>query len=232
MTQKANSIVFDAGPIISLTTNNLLGVLDKLKDDFKGEFYLPSSVKAELIDHPLATKKYKFEALQVNHKITKGTLTVIETPQIKALAEELKNMANNMFKIRGNWIPIVHYGEMEAIAAAIVLNAGAVVIDERTARLLVETPDFFVRMLERQMRSQITVNQANLAKFKQWTKDLKILRSVELVVIAYEKGHMDKYLMPGPNAKRTLIESLLWGVKLRGCSVTRDEINEIVKMEQ
>jgi predicted nucleic acid-binding protein len=232
MAAKQNSIVFDAGPIISLTTNNLLGVLDKLKDDFKGEFYLPKTVKEELIDHPLATKKYKFEALQVNHKITKGTLTLISTPQISALAEELKKLANNTFKVRGSWLQLVHYGEMEALAAAILLNAGAVVIDERTTRLLVENQQLFIDMIERHMHSKVMINDVNLQRFKDWTKGLKIIRSVELVTVAYEKGHLDKYLLDGPNAKRTLIESLLWGVKLRGCSVTRDEINELVKIEQ
>lgn len=229
---KENSLVFDAGPIISLTTNNLLGVLDKLKDDFKGQFYIPQVVKEELIDHPLNTKKYKFEALQVNHKIKKGTLTVVDTPQIRALAEELKNMLNNAFKVRGSWLQIVHYGEMEALAVAIILNAGAVVIDERTTRIMIEDPDGFSRMLESKMRAKVQINEQNLKKFKDWVKGIKIIRSVELVTVAYEKGHFDKYLLDGPDAKRVLIESLLWGVKLHGCSVTREEISEIVSAEQ
>ena len=54
------SLVFDAGPIITLTMNNLLWLLNPLKNNFKGEFYLSAAVKEELIDRPLQTKKYKF----------------------------------------------------------------------------------------------------------------------------------------------------------------------------
>ena len=38
------SLVFDAGPVISLTTNNLLWLLDVLKGDYEGEFYIPEGV--------------------------------------------------------------------------------------------------------------------------------------------------------------------------------------------
>lgn len=226
------SIVFDAGPIISLTTNNLLWLMSELKNDFEGEFYLTESVKKELIDRPLQTKKFKFEALQVNQVLRHGTLKVVATPQISALAEELKNLVNNTFKVRGNWLTLVHYAEMEALAAAIVMNADAVVIDERTARLLVEDDERLLEILRRKMHSKVVVNMKNLKKFRTWAKHIKVIRSVELVTLAYEKGHLDKYLLDSPNARRTLIESLLWGVKLHGCSVTRDEIDDLVRLEQ
>jgi predicted nucleic acid-binding protein len=226
------SIVFDAGPVISLTTNNLLWILDRLHDEYQGEFYLPQAVKVELVDYPLRTKKFKFEALQVSHSIRNGVLKIVETPQIKALAEELKELLNHCCKTRGKWMTFVHYGEMETIAAAIILNADAVVIDERTTRLLVEDESRLLEMLSRKMHAKLIVNESNLKKFKQWVKNLKVIRSVELVTIAYEKGHLDQYLLDVPNARRTLIESLLWGVKLHGCSVTRDEIDDIVRIEQ
>ena len=56
------SIVFDTGPIISLTLNNLLWIIEPLHDRFGGEFYITKAVYKELIDRPLSTKKYKFEA--------------------------------------------------------------------------------------------------------------------------------------------------------------------------
>ena len=71
------SIVFDTGPIISLTTNNLLWLLEPLKKKYKGHFHITSDVKRELIDRPLQTKKFKFEALQVMHIIKKGILVSI-----------------------------------------------------------------------------------------------------------------------------------------------------------
>ena len=56
-------LVFDSGPIISLTTNNLLWILEPLKNKFKGRFVITEGVRKELIDKPLTTKKFKFEAL-------------------------------------------------------------------------------------------------------------------------------------------------------------------------
>ncbi|NQU79856.1 hypothetical protein HQ545_08885 [Candidatus Woesearchaeota archaeon] len=225
------SLVYDTGPIISMTTNNLLWVLDYLKEQFNGDFYIPRAVQEELVDKPLRSKKFKFEALQVGFRIRKGVLNVVETPQISALAEEILRLSNHIFKARGNWLHIVHYAEMEALAAAIILNASAVVVDERTARLLVEDPNHLASILGRKMGVKIRVDKKNLEALHGWTKHVKVLRSAELVMVAFEKGILDKYLIDGDVARRTLVESLLWGVKLRGCSLSKKEIDRIVEME-
>ena len=39
------SIIFDAGPVISLTTNNLLWTLRELKERCNGSFYITEAVK-------------------------------------------------------------------------------------------------------------------------------------------------------------------------------------------
>jgi hypothetical protein len=225
------SLVLDAGPVISLTTNNLLWVLDYLKEHFQGDFYLPPAVKNELVDRPLRSKKFKFEALQVSFRLKKAVLSIVETPQIKALAEELLDLANHTFKTKGNWLKIVHYAEMEVLATAIVLNSSAVVIDERTTKMLIEEPESIAKMFGRMLRSKIFTNQKNLDRIRKWTKNIKVLRSVELVLVAYEKGILDKYLLDEADGKKTLIESLLWGVKLHGCALSRKEIDQLVALE-
>jgi hypothetical protein len=35
-----------------------------------------------------------------------------------------------------------------------------------------------------------------------------------------------------PTPKKTLLEGLLWGVKLNGCSVSEREIDEVIKIEK
>ncbi len=231
MEQKVKSLVFDAGPVISLTTNNLLWLLDYLKEEFRGEFYIPNAVKYELVDKPLASKKFKFEALQVSFRLRKGVLTKIETPKIKILADELMSLANHVFKVRGNWVKIVHYAEMEALATYILLGASAVVIDELVTRLLIEEPLELQNMLARHMRGKVFVDRRNLAKFRNWTKGINVIRSVELIVVAYERGLLDKYLLKRDHAKKILLESLLWGVKIRGAAISRREIDDIIKLE-
>lgn len=225
------SLVFDAGPVISLTTNNLLWLLDQLKQEFNGTFYVPLAVKGELVDKPLLSKRFKFEALQVMFRINNQTLEVIDNPKIKVLAEELLELANHTFKTRGNWLRIVHYAEMEVLATAIIMNSSAVVIDERTTRLLVESPKDLINMLSAKLRSKVFLNKQNLEKIKNWTKNISIIRSVELVLIAYERGILDKYLIEGDDARKTLVDSLLWGVKLHGCAITKNEIRQLVDLE-
>ncbi len=72
-----DSIVFDTGPLISLSTNNLLWILPKIKESFQGDFIITPAVKRECVTRPLETKKFKFEALQVLRQIEKQTLTII-----------------------------------------------------------------------------------------------------------------------------------------------------------
>lgn len=47
----------------------------------------------------------------------------------------------------------------------------------------------------------------------------------------YEFGLLDKFLTRIPEARKNLLESVLWGVKLNGCAVSREEIEDILKME-
>jgi len=225
------SLVFDAGPVISLTTNNLLWILDFLKHNFDGTFYIPHEVKVELVDKPLGSLRFKFEALQVNSIIKNKTLTEITTTQITLLAQELMELANHTFKTKGNWLRIVHYAEMEVLATAALMNASAVVIDERTTKLLVEEPLKLVRVFEEKLGAKVFVNQRNIDAIKKWTAQIKIIRSIELVMIAYEKGAFSQFLPEGAEGGRTLVESLLWGVKLHGCAISKQDIQDIVRLE-
>jgi len=91
------SIVFDAGPVISLTTNNLLWLLEELKKKYKGEFYLAEAAKKELIDMPLETKKFKFEALQVLRCINEDILKIIQNSELE---EETINLGEIYRKLK------------------------------------------------------------------------------------------------------------------------------------
>ncbi len=226
------SIVFDAGPVISLTMNNLLWLLKSLRSRYKGDFYIPKSIENELIGRPLKTKRFKFEALQVLQYLNKDIIKVVDNEKIKKTTLDLLDLANNCFKARGNWIRIVHYGEMEGVAACLHLNSDAFVVDERTTRTLIENPKREIDILKRTLHVEIKVNEENLKKFREMTKDIKIIRSVELVTIAYELGLLNEFLPNIKDAKQTLLDSVLWGVKLDGCAVSKREIEQILKMER
>ncbi|MBI4440349.1 hypothetical protein HY638_05235 [Candidatus Woesearchaeota archaeon] len=225
------SIIFDAGPIITLTTNNLLWLLAELKKSYRGDFIITSSVHHELIDRPLSSKKFKFEALQVMKCVEDGILKVVDDSDIRQETVRLLDIANRIFTAHGNYLRIVHYAEISSIAAAIKLNSGVFALDERTTRLLIENPSALKSILEDHLHTKIKVDEKNLEEFSKAVKGIRAIRSVELITVAFEKGILDKFLPPPPNQKRVLLESVLWGAKLNGCAVSSREIDRILEME-
>ena len=225
------SLIFDAGPIISLATNNLLWILKPLKQEFRGKFYITEAVKRELVDRPLEIKKFKFEAIQVEKLIEDSVLEVIDSSLIMENTSKLLNTANEIFKAFNNYMKIVHFAEMSVVAAANSINEDAIIIDEKTTRLLIENPKNLAEILKKTLHTSISVNENNLKEFKAKVSKIKTIRSVELVTIAYEHGLLDSYITKIPDSRKNLLESVLWGVKLNGCAVSKDEIEQILKLE-
>lgn len=230
------ALVFDSGPIITFALNNLLWVMDPLKQRFNGEFYIPYAVKKELIDKPLKTKRYKFEAIQVMKHISSGVLKIYEKKDIRKTTNNILNLTNRSLKAKGNYVKIVHRGEIEAIALANHLNAPALVTDERTTRYLIEKPHQLAKYMRRKLHTKVHVDHDKIKQLQVYWKNIKVLRSVELLTIAYETGLLDLYISRFQekimkNPKRTLLESVLWGAKLNGCAVSSDEIKTILKIQ-
>lgn len=229
---KEKQLVFDAGPVINLAINNLLWVLKYLKQRYNGRFCITSKVKEELVDKPLKTKRFKLESLQVLRQIRKDIIEVKNTKEINNKTNELLNLANKIYYAFDNPINIVHYGEMSSVALAIINNADAMVVDERNTRILIEEPETLLKILKKKIRTEIKINKKNLEKFKELTKKIKLIRSVELIIVAYDLGLLKDYLMKdNKQPNRLLLEALLWGLKLNGCSISDKEINKIIKIE-
>ena len=225
------SIVFDTGSLISLTLNDLLWTLEPLKEKYKGSFLIPSRVKYELIDKPLNSKKYKFEAIRVLTYINKKVIQLVEDEKVKEKALMLLDLANHTFKTQNTWLEIVHLAEMEGIACAIEMNSDAFVVDERTCRTLIEDSKSLANILSHKLHANIIIDNDNLKKFLKEVDGVKMIRSVEIAIIAYEAGILDVYLPNIPKPKFNLLESVLWGVKLNGCAVSEREIKDILSLE-
>jgi hypothetical protein len=224
-------ILLDAGPVISLSTNNLLWLLEPLGKLAKRQFSIVGSVKREIVDRPLATRKFKFEALQVERLIEQGALKVIDKPELKCKALELLDLANTTFWVQKSPIRIVQLGEMETLAAAIAMETNRIVVDERITRSLLETPDQLKELMERRLHTKVHVDTGRLNEFNAHVRHVELIRSAELVTVAYEKGLLNQFLVNVPNPRKQLLESLLWGVKLNGCSISEQEIQQLVALE-
>ncbi len=225
-------LIFDAGPVISLTTNNLLWLLNPLKQRFKGDFCITEAVKKELVDRPIQTKKFKFEAIQVQQQIESRIIKVMRQNEFFVGGSKLQALANSLYRTNVGNVPIVQRGEMESLAATIFLGADAFVTDERITRMIIEAPDALREILEKRLHSKITINDEALNQFEEETRHVNVIRSVELVTVAYEQGLLDKFIVSLPNARNELLESVLWGVKLNGCAVGENEIRQILDIER
>ena len=219
------SLVFDSSSIISLATNDLLWTLRPLRLLFNGNFYIPESVKHELVDTPLHSHRFKLEAIMVSTLIRENDLLVQEHLEV----ERLLSSINTIFSSRGQTIKIVSKAEVEALALALKLEAAAYVVDERTMRLLVENPIKLHTILESKLHTNIEINHYILKQFKEYIKKLKIIRSAELMMITLEKGLLNRFITE-ENGKLELADALLWSLRLRGCAISTEEIDELKKI--
>jgi len=192
------TIVFDAGPIISLTMNNLLWILPELSKKFNVKYIIPTGVKKQIGDK----------------------------------AKSLMALANSIYRAKGHNLQLIQYGEMSAFAAAKIYGANAVVVDERITRALLEHPEDLAKLMSRRLHTRVHINKDKLKEFHKLAKGIKIIRSVELATIAYEKGILDAYKVNVPNNETELLSSILWGVKLHGCAVTETEIRNIIHLQK
>jgi hypothetical protein len=227
------SIVFDTGTIISLVTNNILWILPHLKKQMRGKFLLSESVKQEIIDNPLKSKKFKLEALIVQDYLREGTFTLAKNKFSKEKTDEMLNLANSCFSARGHNVKVVDRAEIETLIVVLQNKADAMVMDERTLRLLVENPGKLEHVLSSRLRTKVEMNKNNAKRFQELTKDIKIIRSAELAYIAYKMKLLDKYITAkkvlDTTLRKELLEGTLWALKLNGCSISQEEINEMIR---
>ena len=224
--QKERILFFDTGPIISLVMSRLSWVIPLLKEKFGGHFYITPAVKIELIDRPLSIKRFEFEALQVMKLLNEGVLELYpNVPQKRAA--QLISLANSSFSINGKNMDVIQEGEIESVVCDLETNAEAVVMDERTLRLFIENSGELKSLLERRFNSEVSANITVMKQFSQEFKEIKIIRSVELVGAAYKLGLLNAYIPKDKTGPDLLLDSVLWAAKYNGCSVTDEEIEQM-----
>ncbi len=220
-------LIFDAGPIISLTLNGMLPVVEKLEKIFDGKFIITPAVKKEVVDRPMKIKKFKLEALQVRNLIEKGVFTmsseIISDNKLDRETKKILKIANGVLRTKstGEKISIIHSGETACLAfASLSKEECVIVIDERTTRMLTEAPNNLERMMERKLHIPLDSNLKLLNELKKF----KFIRSAELLFIAYKKNLIDA------KKEKDLIDALLYSVKFKGCAISSDEIEEMKKL--
>lgn len=220
-------LIFDAGPIISLTMNGMLPILEKLKENFDGEFVLTPAVKKEVVDRPMRIKKFKLEALQVQGMIDRGVFKMsgdfVSNQKLSSEMRKIMESANGVLRVTSTRekIKIIHNGEAACLAFANLCGCdNAIVIDERTTRMLTEAPGDLEAMMERKLHTPL---DSDFEKIKRWGK-FKFIRSAELLFIAFKKD------LVGVKKSKDLLDALLYGTKFKGCAISSVEIEDMKKL--
>lgn len=221
------AIIFDASTFISLSMSGLFSELEKLKKLFNGKFLITKEVEKEVVDTPLKIKRFELEAIMVRQLIEEG---IVERPEslgidqkeISQRTQELITKANVLFSARGKAIEIIHSGEASCLALSSLLTQkgikNVVAMDERTTRVLVEKPKNLASLLGHRLHTRISMLKKNYDPFK----GFKIIRSTELIYLAYKKGLIK---LKG----KEVLEALLFALKHKGSAITAEEIKKIVR---
>lgn len=233
------TLILDAGPVINFALNNLLWVYEKLKKEYDVRFLLPNNVFYEVVEKPLKTRKYKLEALEVSRMISLGVFEVIQNSPLEKTMKRIENLSNNSFIAKGRSIDILHGGELEVYSYGVHLESDILVIDEATARYLIEDPDRVLKRFRRKLHTDVVKNDENLEKLNGLLSDLSVVRSVDLAVFAYEKGYFSqtenekvREIIGRDNLKAEILDSLLWALKTNGCAINEQEIYNIIEIER
>lgn len=224
-------ILVDAGPIITLALSQLLWVLKPLKEKTGMTFYITPAVHAELVEKPQTIRRFQFEALHVQKLIREGVLTVYDKRLSKQTVNNLTRLANNSFTIKEGPIEILQAGELETLALSIE-NGAPMLMDERTLRLLIEKPEGMIGLLESRKRKKVKKNPEKLKAFQQLAGRPSIIRSIELIIVCFEMGLLDDYLPvldDKQEARKNLLNAVLWNTKYHGASVIEHEIEELME---
>ena len=221
-------LIFDSGVLINLAQSCLLSVFKELKKSFGGEFIITDTVKYETIDHPGKIKKFTWGAIRIqallDDEIIKlpETLKLVTTEELKTKTDEVMNKANNALSTNGKSIHLIERGESECLALSLILTEkkieNAVVIDERTARMLCENPEMLKELMNEKLETKLDLNEEKLEEFKK----IKILRSPELIYIAHKRGIIDSDIKK--------FEAMLYALKFGGCSISEKEVQIIKKL--
>ncbi len=224
---KEKYVVCDSGSIISLTSSCLTDLLYFFHEKYHLHFVIPPAVEEEAVSYPFRKKikKYLYSAIKIKDAINDGVVEIIGAENIDKERERLMHAVNNIFYARGKPIKLIQPGETEMLVLAKEIGTENVLLDERTMRMLIEAPFSLKEHMEQEFRVNLMVNKSNLSSLSDYTADVSVFRSSELLMLGYENGFFDKF----QNMEKEALEAALYRIKFSGCSIRFDEISNYLR---
>lgn len=221
-------LILDASTIITLSMNGLEYILRELKSSFQGKFIITQQVKKEVIDRPLTIRRFKLGALRGKKLLEDGILELPESIQISSSevnkkTQEILKQVNKTYIADNEPIKLIHDGEASCLALSQLASQkkieNIIAVDERTTRMIVEKPNNLKKLMKRKLHKSVQVKE-NLPNLKQ----VKIIRSSEIVYIAYKLGLTKLKDTPG------VLDAMLYATKFKGAAISDEEIEQIKKL--
>ena len=214
----------DSSSLISLSNSCLYNIFYHLRAKFDCDFIITPSVYSESVIKPLQIREYSFSAHTINQLVKDGVVRIEEHAGLVAERDKLMSIANNLVFIGDKPLKLIQRGEAEALAYGHGIN---LLIDERTTRMLVENPGQLIAHLRDEFRAVIQPNEQAFGAFKRYTRDMTMVRSTELLLVAYESGFFDRF-----RSKSDVLRAALYKLKYSGCSISFEEIDNFFTNEK
>ena len=224
---KTKDIICDSGVFISLTSSCLSEILYFFSNKKNVRFIVPHAVEDEMVNYPIRRKikRYLFSAIRIKDAIDDRVITKIEKRGVSPGGERIIELANNLFFLRGKPLKLIQRGEAEMLELAFELGIENLLVDERTTRMLIEAPFRLKEHLEREFGINVMLNKKNLSELSKHIGHFSVIRSSELITVAYECGFFKKY----QEMEKAAYEAALYKIKFSGCSIGFDEIRNCLK---
>ncbi len=220
-------IVLDASVLISLSQMCGLGVISYLSRLRGIPFIIPPGVRHEAVSHPLHVRRFALSALRINRLIDHHHVRVEATSNLSRTTRSILSVANRLFSVGGKPLRLVDEGEAECLALLMGMKGGALAIDEKTTRVLIERPLSLVQTIRGEYAQSVSVNEQGLRGWQRMLPPITVLRSTELIAVAADHGYFSDY---GPLERQALSASL-YAVRNAGCSITEKELDEYSEIE-
>ena len=214
-------IVCDSSSLISLSETCNIEALAFLHES-GARFLIPPSVERELVDRPLELKQYAFSAIRLKHQLEEKVLEVKSVPGLEEETHEILKQANNLLSVGGRPLKILHEGEAQCLALLKKGVGDAFLVDEKTTRLLIESPQKLAENLKPEYARKVFVNNSTLTFLSNEFQRFSVLRSVELLAVAVSKGFFKEF---GAEENKAL-NAGLYALRRAGCSVSSRELAE------
>ncbi len=219
----SKTVVCDSSSLISLSESCNLGVLAFLKGKFGADFAIPPSVEKEIVERPSRVGRFTYSAARLHHLLNSGVLRVADPLTLASDAEGILSSANSLFSAE---VPlrIIQRGEAECMALLSPLKARALLIDEKTTRLLLEDPKKLLSLM-RAEHGAVKADETALGAFKR-KYPFTALRSTELVSFAAQNGFFDDF---APDANE-IFHASVYALRYAGCAISQKEIGDYQKI--